>query len=142
MCRLSSACRPLSLCLAADRVVLIAATSLSQQKGQMSGSNQRRVSRRSCRAAAKCSDLHRSSLVALSGTHSAGSRFQSDSEAAFLPFGHQLGHPRSRVRAGNVAVPGLTSAKFWSRRPHVFIGRFGEKLCMGTACSAKGAANG
>ena len=32
--------------VAPDRVVLIAANSLSQQKGQMSGSNQRRVSRR------------------------------------------------------------------------------------------------
>ena len=36
----------LSLCVAPDRVVLIAATSPSQQKGQVSGSNQRRVRRR------------------------------------------------------------------------------------------------
>ena len=53
MCRLSSACRALSLCVAADRVVLVAATSSSQQKGQVMGANQRRVSRRFYRPAAK-----------------------------------------------------------------------------------------
>ncbi len=36
MCRLSSACRPLSLCVAADGVVLIAATS-SETGGQRTG---------------------------------------------------------------------------------------------------------
>ena len=43
MCRMSSACRTLILCVAAEGV-LIVVTSPSQQKGQMPGSNQRRVS--------------------------------------------------------------------------------------------------
>ena len=41
----------LTLYAAPDRVVLIAATSPSQEKGQMSGSNQRKVSRRFYRPA-------------------------------------------------------------------------------------------
>ena len=46
MCWLNSACRALILCVAVDSVVLIAAPSPGQQKGQVSGPNQCRLSRR------------------------------------------------------------------------------------------------